>query len=327
MIPPQLQQTLSRAESILCISHVSPDGDAFGSLLGMGHLLTALGKRPTLAMQDKVPAEFTFLPGAETIIGPAQVAADYDLIVVLDISSLDRMGTVFRPDDHGAIPLLVIDHHVTNTFFGQVNWVDPSCAATCQMLVYLADALELPLTQDLALCLLTGLVTDTLCFRIPSTDARVLEAGMRLVQAGANLADITARTVNSLPFRVFTLWGQIFPHIRLEEGVIWAPVSRAAMQAAGVASGEDGGLSGKLIMANEADIAAVFIEKINGQGAPVVECSFRAKPGFDVAQLALSYGGGGHPPAAGCTIIGDLDAVMERVVADLRALRRSRVEA
>ena len=327
MIPSQLPLALKQAESILCISHVNPDGDAFGSLLGMGHLLTALGKHPTLAMQDKVTDDFLFLPGADTIVGPAQVGTDYDLIVVLDISSVDRMGKVFRKADHADIPMLVIDHHITNTNFGQISWVDPACVATCQMLVYLADELNLPLSQDLATCLLTGLVTDTLCFRIPSTDARVLEAGMRLMEAGANLADITARTVNSLPFRVFNLWGQVFPHVGFEDGVIWAPISTANMQIAGVGPGEDGALSSKLIMANEADISATFVEKINERGVAVVECSFRAKPGFDVAQLAFSYGGGGHPPAAGCTIEGELYAVTQRVVADLQDLRRTIVAA
>lgn len=327
MIPSQLHHELDRAETILCISHVSPDGDALGSLLGMGHLLTALGKRPTLALHDKAPADFSYMPGFETIIGPEQVADTYDLIVVLDASSRDRMGDVYRSDAHDAIPMLVIDHHVTNTYFGQVNWVDPSCAAASQMLVLLADALAVPLSQDLAICLLTGLVTDTLCFRTPNTDARVLEAAMRLVDAGASLADIAARTVNSLPFKVFNLWGQVFPHIGFEDGVIWAPVSLANMQVAGVGPGEDGSLSSKLIIANEADISATFVEKINRKGEAVVECSFRAKPGFDVAQLALSYGGGGHPPAAGCTIEGELYAVTERVVADLRALRNRLVAA
>lgn len=323
MIPSQLRHALDRAETVLCISHVSPDGDALGSLLGMGHLLTALGKRPTLALHDKVPADFFFLPGAETIISPEQVGGDYDLIVVLDASSSDRMGDVYRRDDHRAIPMLVIDHHITNTNFGQINWVDPSCAAACQMLVLLADEMNMPLSQNIAICLLTGLVTDTLCFRTPNTDARVLEAAMRLVDAGADLANIAARTVNSLPIRVFNLWGQVFPHIGFEDGVIWAPVSLVNRWAAGVGPGEDGSLSSKLIMANEADISATFVEKIDEKGEAVVECSFRAKPGFDVAQLALSYGGGGHPPAAGCTIKGELYAVTERVVADLRTLRRN----
>jgi phosphoesterase RecJ-like protein len=321
MNPTELRQPLMEAEKILCISHVNPDGDAFGSLLGMGHILARMGKQPTLSLQDDVLPHFVFLPGADTIVGPDQVDADYDLIVVLDASSQDRMGRVFRPADHGHIPMMVIDHHVTNTYFGQINWVDPTCAATCQMLIYLADALGIELDGDLAVCLLTGLVTDTLCFRTDGTDARVMEAGMRLMQGGARLADITARTVNRQAYRTFNLWGEVFPSIRLEEGVIWACLRIADFEAANAPVGEDGSLSGKLIMADEADVSATFIEKINDAGQHVVECSFRAKTGFDVAQLALSYGGGGHPPAAGCTIVGPFDEVVAQVVADLKSTR------
>lgn len=326
-IPSEMIRILNAGQKILCISHVNPDGDAYGSLLGMGHILWRMGKEPTLALHDELYPQFAFLPGAETIVGPEQVGADYDLIVVLDASSTDRMGSIFRPDDHGQIPMLVIDHHVTNTLFGTVNWVDPSCAATCQMLVYLAEALSVPVDGDLAVCLLTGLVTDTLCFRTDGTDARVMEAGMRLMEGGARLADITARTVNRMPYRIFNLWGEVFPGIQLADGVIWATLRTADFAAAGMSPGEDGSLSGKLIMADEADVSATFIEKVNAKGEPVVECSFRAKSGFDVAQLALSYGGGGHPPAAGCTIVGRFDEIVSRVVGDLRDLRNIQLAA
>ncbi len=327
MIPTELHHYLRDADSILCVSHVSPDGDAFGSLLGMGHLLRRLGKQPDLALQDHQMPEFAFLPGAETVLGAADVADHYDLIVVLDASSQDRMGTIYRPEAHADIPMVIIDHHVTNTDFGTVNWVDPTCAATCQMLVYLADDLGVDLDGDLAVCLLTGLVTDTLCFRTDNTDARVMEAGMRLLQGGAHIADITARTVNRMPYKIFNLWGEVFPGICLEGGVIWAPLRMADFAAAQVDTGEDGSLSGKLIMADEADVSATFIEKRNRQGEMVVECSFRAKTGFNVADLALSYGGGGHPAAAGCTIVGDLDEVTAQVVADLKIARQSQLLA
>jgi phosphoesterase RecJ-like protein len=150
---------------ILCVSHINPDGDAYGSLLGMGWILRHLGKTPVLAMHDRTPSDFRFMPGSEQIIAPGSVANSYDLIICLDASSPDRMGAVFRPDAHAQIPLLVIDHHITNTRFGTWNWVAPDHAATCQMLVTLAQALSVPLTGPVAQCLLTGLVTDTLGFR------------------------------------------------------------------------------------------------------------------------------------------------------------------
>ncbi|MEZ4710691.1 MAG: bifunctional oligoribonuclease/PAP phosphatase NrnA [Caldilineaceae bacterium] len=316
---------LRNRKNVLCVSHVAPDGDALGSLTGMGHIMRRLGATPTLALQDETPAELKFLPGAADIIGPKQVADDYDLIVCLDASSADRMGSIYRTAAHADIPLFVIDHHVTNTHFGHVNWVAPDCAATCQMLVYLADGLGLPLDEPLATCLLTGLVTDTLCFRTSNTNARVMEAAMRLMSAGANLADITARALNRRSYNLFKLWGLVLPSVKLDEGVIWASVRRAQAKAAGMPKG-DVQLSSILITANEADISAVFVEKMAESGGPAVECSFRARPGFNVGEVAFQLGGGGHPPASGCTIPGEIDTVAPRVVELLKQARQKGLE-
>lgn len=321
MIEPAVLDTLRGCDSILCISHVSPDGDAYGSLLGMGWLLRHLGKDPVLAMHDKTPREFQSMPGARNIIGPAKVGGQYDLIVVLDTSSLDRVGSVFQPELHRQIPLLVIDHHVTNTYFGAVNWVAPECAATCQMLVELADALDVPLTGKLADCLLTGIVTDTLSFRTSNTTVEVLEVAARLMRGGADLVNITQRLLNQRSFGLFKLWGQVLQHVQLEDGVIWTTISLEEMKRAGDQT-NDGQLSSTLITAVEADISATFAEKRDDQGRPVVECSLRARPGFNVATVAFAFGGGGHPAASGCTVPGTLQEVTALVVPALKQARQ-----
>jgi bifunctional oligoribonuclease and PAP phosphatase NrnA len=326
MIDSTVVEALRKAEQILCASHVSPDGDAYGSLLGMGWLLRHLGKQPVLAMHDKIPRDFQTLPGIGEVIAPGAIGSQYDLIIVLDTSSLDRVGSVYQPQRHSQIPILVIDHHITNTYFGQINWVMPACAATCQMLVYLADALAVPLTGALAECLLTGIVTDTLCFRTSNTDAQVLEAALRLMRGGADLTAITQRTLNQRSFGLFKLWGMVLQHTRLEDGVIWTTVSRNEMRRAGNIT-NDGQLSSTLITAVEADMSATFAEKVDDQGRSVVECSFRARPGYNVAVVALSFGGGGHPAASGCTLPGTLSEVTALVVPALKLARQQQTSA
>lgn len=320
-IPDDLITTLHTAHHILCVSHVNADGDAYGSVLGMTHLLRGMGKHVTAAMPDPVIPDFGFLPGAGAIIGPEAVAADYDLIVCLDMSSPDRMGAVFDPARHGAIPLVVIDHHITNTRFGAVNWVEAGNAATSQMLVALVAALNVPLELPLAECLLTGIVTDTLCFRTSNTTPEVLEAAMCLQRAGANLSEVVRKTLNRLPFSTLPLWSAVLAGARLEAGVTWVTVSQAQLRAAGHAD-DDSRLNSILASINEAEMSAVFTEKCDAQGAAVVECSFRAKPGFAVDKLAFQLGGGGHAPASGCTLPGTLDAVAGHVVPLLIAARR-----
>lgn len=326
-IEPALLSALAAAQRVLCISHVSPDGDAVGSLLGIGWLLRALGKEPTLALQDRVPREHQVLPGAGEIITSQSpnYASDvqekaFDLVICVDASSPDRMGNAYNSQVHGSVPLLVIDHHITNTFFGDINWVAPDCAATCQMIAYLAMALDVPLQNELAECLLTGLVTDTLCFRTSNTTPAVLEVAQRLMQGGASIVTITQRTVNRQPFAMIKLWSLILPTIQLEDGVIWASTDQSVFEKAGLPVG-DTGLSSYLVTADEASMSAVFVQKLNAAGLPAVECSFRAKPGYNVSKLALELGGGGHPAAAGCTVLGTLAEVEPRVIALMKAAR------
>jgi phosphoesterase RecJ-like protein len=327
-IEPTLLTTLAAANQILCISHVAPDGDAVGSLLGMGWLLRHIGKQPTLTLQDPVPREHQLLPGAGDIItsqstnyGRDVQERAFDLVICVDASSPDRMGNAYNHQVHGSVPLAVIDHHITNTFFGDVNWVAPECAATCQMLAYLADALDIPLEGEIAECLLTGLVTDTLCFRTSNTTPAVLEVAQRLMQGGASLTTVTQRTVNRQPFAMIKLWSIILPTIQLEDGVIWASADKSAFDQAGLPVG-DTGLSSYLVTADEAAMSAVFVQKETSAGLPAVECSFRAKPGYNVATLALDLGGGGHPAASGCTILGTLAEVEPHVTGLMKAARQ-----
>lgn len=320
-IPTELLTVIHQSQRVLCISHVSPDGDAYGSLLGMVWLLRHLGKQATPAMHDSLVTEFSDLPGAREILPPRRVDGAYDLVISLDASSPDRMGDVYKPEKHSQIPLAVIDHHVTNTFFGAVNWVAPECAATAQMVAYLADVLDAPLTGAIAECLLTGIVTDTLCFRTSNTTPAVLEVAMRLQAGGADLPDIVQRTLARLPFAAIQLWSLVLPEARLEAGVAWATVRRDQLQQARLKD-NDSRLNTIMSTIVEADMSAIFTEKIGKLGQPAVECSFRAKPGFNVSELAFALGGGGHPPASGCTIDGPLDATVERVVHLMQDARR-----
>ncbi|MBV7332792.1 DHH family phosphoesterase [Chloroflexi bacterium TSY] len=322
MMDTSLVAGLHRATDILCVSHIAPDGDAVGSLLGMGWILRKLQKKPVLALEDNVPENLRQIPGAETIVHTESILPHYDLIVCLDASSADRMGAIYQPQNHATIPLYVIDHHVTNTHFGTINWVDPTCAATCQMLVELADALHVSLEGPLAQCLLTGLVTDTLCFRTSNTNAAVLKTASRLIEGGATLATITEQILNRRPYNVLQLWGSALSNAQLEDGVIWVTISQNQMNAIGNPTA-DLQLSSTLLTAAEANVSASFRETKDDAGNPAVICSFRARPGYNVADLALELGGGGHPGAAGCQVAGVLEEVAARIVTLLKMAANS----
>ncbi len=302
---------IEQAEDILVITHVSPDGDAIGSLLGLGWALRALGKDPVLACPDPVPPPFFFLPGHRDIVRTP--TGPFDLVIGLDASDPQRLGDPWQRFSQGQTPTIVIDHHVTNLYFGGVNWVDTTAASTAEMIFALVKAMDLPLEMNLAQCLLCGIVTDTRGFRTSNTTPHTLAIATQLMEAGADLNLVTEQALNRKPIAVLRLWGMALPRLQMRGRILWTTITRKMREESGTDDNGDGGLVNELIAANEADIAVVFTERDGNQ----VEVGLRAKPGFNVSQVALALGGGGHPQAAGCTINGTLEEAQERVLAAL----------
>ncbi len=199
-------------------------------------------------------------------------------------------------------PVIVLDHHITNLRFGTLNYVDAAAASTAQIVLDLADALSVPVSREAAICLLTGLVTDTLGFRTSNVTSRVLEAAVRLMEAGADLYAIAERSLGRRPLSVMRLWGHALGQLRFEDGVVWVEVTREMRARAGVPDEDDGGLVSHIINASEARVAAVFGEMDDG----TIDVDLRSRPPYEVASAALSLGGGGHRQASGCRLPGPL---------------------
>jgi phosphoesterase RecJ-like protein len=205
--PPELLDALQSARRPLLIAHIAPDGDAIGSLTAMGYMLYRLGKDPILACQDKAPNTFNFLPFYDKItqnIG----GVNADLVIALDSSDPSRMGSIYDEAQLADLPLLVIDHHITNVFFGDINWVEPTCCSTDEMIFHLARALDEPLDETLATALLTGIVTDTRGFRTSNVTPAVMHITGELMDAGAPLTMITQRTLDTRSMSLIKLWGR-----------------------------------------------------------------------------------------------------------------------
>ena len=316
--PPELLDALQSARRPLLIAHISPDGDAIGSLTALGYLLYRIGKDPILACQDKAPNSFNFLPFYDRITQNVD-GVHADLVIALDSSDPTRMGSIYDEAQFADLPLMVIDHHITNVYFGDVNWVEPGCCATDEMIFHLARALNEPLDETLATALLTGIVTDTRGFRTSNVTPAVMHITGELMDAGAPLTMITERTLDSRSMALIQLWGRVLDTVELQGGVVSAiNTMKMRQDLGGIIRAE--GLVSFILGAEEARIAAVFTEMPEGK----VECSFRALPGYDVARIAFELGGGGHPPAAGCTIDGDLPGVRRKVVAMLQEEVRSK---
>ena len=305
-------QLIRQAQNILAICHIMPDGDAIGSLLGLGWVLHKLGKEHTLACADPVPDSFAYLPASEAIVACPE--GNYDLVISLDCSDLKRLGSAYDQDSLRGVPVINIDHHITNVGFGSVNWVDPSSAATAQMVFALIECLEVPLDPNMATCLLNGIITDTRGFRTSNTTPAVMEVATRLMMAGASLAEVTEQVFNRRPLAIIRLWGRALSAVQLDGRIIWTEISQAMRHECGLRSDSDDGLVSFLTSACEADVGVVFTEKDDG----TIDVSMRSMPGIDVSRVAMLLGGGGHPQAAGCNLNSDLAEARERVLAELR---------
>jgi len=314
-------ELLRNARRVLLIAHVSPDGDALGSTLALTFALRNMGKHAVPTCQDQPHPRFGFLPGVHEVRQALPPGEHFDLIIALDSSDIARLGTIYQPEQHAALPLLVIDHHITNTAFGTVNVIDPSASSTAEIVFALLKHMGTPITPEIANALLTGVITDTQAFRTSNTTPQTLANAVELMRLGGNLQEITRQALVLRPFDSLRLLGAGLASAQLEERVAYAVIPQKLRAELGVREERgDGGLVGMLISAYEVDIAAVFVELPNGE----VEVGLRAQPGFDVAQVAFEMGGGGHPAAAGCTLPGPLREAVNRLLPRLKQAARGR---
>ena len=305
-----IQGAIERADNILVVTHVSPDGDAIGSITAMGQALRQLGKRFTLVCDDRIPKRFDYLPQVEQI----QSNPDnrfYDLVIAVDCGDVLRMGEAYSGLPEPKTDMLInIDHHITNTYFGDINFVSPKSTSTTEMLYDFFMAIGVDITTNVALSLLTGLVTDTLGFRTDGVTSHTLKIAGVLVDRGADLSLITMRGLKIKPMSTLQLWRVGLNNLRFEEGLVWATISQQERQAIGYTSSSSAGLVNLLADVEQAVMGAVLIEMDDNS----ISVGFRCNPPYSVAELALNLGGGGHPLAAGCTLPGSLSDVESLVV-------------
>lgn len=310
-----MAQLIKRSEHIYLATHFDPDGDAIGSLLGATAVLREAGKRVTPACADPVPEVYSFLPGSAGVT--REPPTSEDLIIGLDAGGLDRLGDLFVPERFAGKPLVNIDHHVTNTLFGDVVLVDPHAAATSEILYLLFQRLDMPLTREAATCLLAGIVTDTRSFRTSNTTPRVLQVAALLMEAGAPLTDISGRVYESKPLASLCLLGQVLHGMQREDRIIWSQITQEMTHQCDARPEDASDIINHLNSTRDADVAILFREDTDGS----IDVGFRSKPGVNVSEIALALGGGGHPQASGCRLAGPLPEARERVLEVVRRMR------
>lgn len=311
---------LDAADSILIVTHIFPDGDAIGSLLGLGLALKARypGKRIDLAVDGGVPDYLSYVPESAAVLSTLN-AGSWQVLVSVDASDEVRTGEVGKYGRANSQQVINLDHHATNTGFGQLHLINPGAVSATEVVFDWLTVMQQPLSRSVAVALLTGLMTDTLGFRTSNVTPRTLEIAQALMLAGASITEIAQRALSSMSYTTLALWREVFSSIQLQDGIIYAVVTLDDLARAGADNSTEIGLSSFMVNVNEAMVSAVFKELVNNQ----VELSFRSKPGFDVGRVAFALGGGGHKQASGATIDATLDEALARVLPLLQAAVQS----
>ncbi|MBX6384007.1 MAG: bifunctional oligoribonuclease/PAP phosphatase NrnA [Microbispora sp.] len=300
-------ELIRTADTLALACHVSPDGDALGSMLGLGLALTSAaagaGKNVVASFGDRVfavPRLLRFLPGQHLLVEPSAYPAEPDVMITFDASTMERLG-LLAPHAGKARELIVIDHHVSNTRFGTVHLVDPAAASTTMVVERLIHRLGLPLDRDVATCLYAGLVTDTGSFRHSITTPAAHAMAGRLLATGLRPEEIARELWDRSPFAYLRVLGAALGRATLEPdaagglGLVWTYVSRADRAAEGLPYDEVEGVIDVVRRIDEAEVAVVLKEDDEGGW----NVSTRSKGAVDMARVCAELGGGGHPRAAG----------------------------
>ncbi|HWQ83301.1 MAG TPA: bifunctional oligoribonuclease/PAP phosphatase NrnA [Anaerolineales bacterium] len=309
-----LSETIEQADQILVIAHVRPDGDAIGSLLGLGLALREKGKPVELVVEDGLPATFKNLPGWELV--RRKPSAPADLVITVDCSDLARLGSSLAP---GSQVDINIDHHITNQNFGRFNLVDTRAVATAEILARHLPEWGYPISPEIAAALLTGLITDSLGFRTSNMTPEALRIAAGLMEAGANLPELYRHALISQTFQAVKFWGSGFSRMQRMDRIVWTSITQTDRLKAQYPGRDDADMINVLSAIDDSDVVILFNEQGNGH----IKVSWRSQPGIDITPLALQYGGGGHPAASGADVEGSLAEVEAKVLQSTRNFLRS----
>lgn len=296
---------INSAQRLLIVSHVRPDGDAVGSLIGLGLSLQDIGKKVQMVLSDGVPAIFRHLEGSELV--KKKSTGKFDMTLVVDCSDLNRIGVALKKD---LIPDLNLDHHPTNTYFAKYNLVDVKAVATSEMLAEYLPKNGFTISKEAANALLFGMITDTLGFRTYNMTPKALRITANLMEYGGNLPHLYQMGLLNRSFKAARYWGAGLSSIQRDGRIAWGTLTLNDRRAVGYPGRDDADLISFLSTIEDVDVVIMFVEQKNGQ----VKVSWRSQPEFDVTQIAQQFGGGGHSAAAGAMIQGDLKDIQENVI-------------
>lgn len=300
-------------------THIDPDGDAVGSLLALGLALGNLNLKTTIYNSSPIPAVYRFLPSVERIVRHIKKANTYDTAIVLDCGDLSRIGEASSTVNQ--IPVVInIDHHVSNTHFGDLQLIDTTACATAEIVYRLIKALPAPIDRDIATSIYTGILTDTGSFRFSNTNQAAFAISNEMAELGMKPYSVAQHVYGTYSLGRIKLLNLALDSIEISDNgkMSLMTVTKSMLDETGTQPEDVDGLINYARRIKDVKVAALIQEIRNGTGEAPKNCryhvSLRSDGSVDVANIAGSFGGGGHITAAGFQVESTLPELKSDII-------------
>lgn len=307
----------------LITSHIDPEGDSLGSQLALGGLLERRGKVADIVNEDKVPDNYSFLPGVEKI--KSKLERDFEVAIFLDSAEVSRVGKVGNLIDFKDKVTVNIDHHISNTNFGDVNWVEANSSSCGEMVYRLFKELNEEIDEEIALNLYTAIFVDTGSFRYSNTKPQTHRVAAELLNYSIKPEVIFEKVYETNSALEVKLLGLALSQVCLtpDNKICWVKVTREMLKRLKVELKKTDEFTNFAHSIVGVEVAILFTELRENE----VKVSFRSKGKVDVNRLAQSFGGGGHRRASGCRIKGTLKEAEKIVITKAKEiLKQTKME-
>lgn len=314
----EIAADINKRDAFLLVGHALPDGDCIGALIALYLGMVAMGKEVRMLLQDSVPAMYEYLPGAEAVLLPAQFTGPVHNVIYLDCSDEERPGDqmvdILKDRSH----TINIDHHQSNNFFGDLNFVDERASSTAELVYELLQLLPVEINADIANALYVGIVQDTGGFQHNNTSSQTFRTAAALLEQGVDLDQVKLNLYESKSREEVALLGLALQSLQLNSQgrVAWMTLHYDDILELGALQTCPEGMINNTLTIQGVEVGLLFRELTPG----LIKISFRSKGTTDVDALAARFGGGGHPRAAGAQQSGSMAEVVSKVIAAVESV-------
>lgn len=307
-------EEIKKANSIVILTHQSPDGDAIGSSLAFYIALKQMGKNPDLIVKE-MPRVFKFLPYADEIKTEKTIDGEYDLAIALDCATEARIDAGEECFENAKVTIS-IDHHESNKMFAEHNFVNPAAPACAQILIGIFEYIGIDITKEIGTCILTGIITDTGGFKYSTISPETFEFTANLLERGVDVSEIYKQVLQIKTKAHFKLSQMATSRLEFleDEKVTFTYITKEDEEKVNAEPGDHEG-----IVELGRDIEGVEVAILLRETDEGFKASLRSNGNINVSDICMMFGGGGHPAAAGCTLSYSLEDAKQKIIAQVKA--------